>query len=163
MKSYPAKSISNIKLDNSISELPVLCLYQVRIHNFLEKTKNHQRKKTMHDVQESMEKEKEMLRKRVNSLIRRKRLMEVQNLVIQDETKPWNRDKQAKVCSPHHFFQKGELGPFLYLVFITFWIEVFSFCFWFRLNFFLSCPFPRLVSNAQYNFAAWKSSNRIIN
>ena len=117
----------------------------------------------MHDVQESMEKEKEMLRKRVNSLIRRKRLMEVQNLVIQDETKPWNRDKQAKVCSPHHIFQKGELGPFLYLVFITFWIEVFSFCFWFRLNFFLSCPFPRLVSNAQYNFAAWKSSNRIIN
>nr|TKR71594.1 hypothetical protein D5086_0000301180 [Populus alba] len=99
MKSYPAKSISNIKLDNSIFELPVLCLYQVRIHNFLEKTKNHQRKKTMHDVQESMDKEKEMLRKRVNSLIRRKRLMEVQNLVIQDETKPWSRDKQAKLGS----------------------------------------------------------------
>ncbi|KAL3586408.1 hypothetical protein D5086_013275 [Populus alba] len=96
---YPAKSISNIKLDNSIFELPVLCLYQVRIHNFLEKTKNHQRKKTMHDVQESMDKEKEMLRKRVNSLIRRKRLMEVQNLVIQDETKPWSRDKQAKLGS----------------------------------------------------------------
>ncbi|KAI5585605.1 hypothetical protein BDE02_06G156700 [Populus trichocarpa] len=72
---------------------------EVRIHNFLEKTKNHQRKKTMHDVQESMDKEKEMLRKRVNSLIRRKRLMEVQNLVIQDETKPWNRDKQAKLGS----------------------------------------------------------------
>ncbi|KAI9393094.1 hypothetical protein POPTR_006G181100v4 [Populus trichocarpa] len=53
----------------------------------------------MHDVQESMDKEKEMLRKRVNSLIRRKRLMEVQNLVIQDETKPWNRDKQAKLGS----------------------------------------------------------------
>jgi hypothetical protein len=111
MKSYPAKSISNIKLDNSISELPVLCLYQVRIHNFLEKTKNHQRKKTMHDVQESMEKEKEMLRKRVNSLIRRKRLMEVQNLVKQDETKPWSRGTQAKVCSPHHFFLKWLAVP----------------------------------------------------
>ncbi|KAF9680629.1 hypothetical protein SADUNF_Sadunf06G0141500 [Salix dunnii] len=72
---------------------------EVKIHNFLEKTKNYQRKKTMHDVQESMDKEKEMLRKRVNSLIRRKRLMEVQNLVKQDETKPWSRDKQAKLGS----------------------------------------------------------------
>ncbi|XP_011018068.1 PREDICTED: DNA-directed RNA polymerase 3, chloroplastic [Populus euphratica] len=72
---------------------------EVRIHNFLEKTKNHQRKKTMHDVQESMDKEKEMLRKRVNSLIRRKRLMEVQNLVKQDETKPWSRGTQAKLGS----------------------------------------------------------------
>uniref|UniRef100_A0A6N2N6W8 DNA-directed RNA polymerase n=1 Tax=Salix viminalis TaxID=40686 RepID=A0A6N2N6W8_SALVM len=72
---------------------------EVRIHNFLEKTKSYQRKKTLHDVQESMDKEKEMLRKRVNSLIRRKRLMEVQNLVKQDETKPWSRDKQAKLGS----------------------------------------------------------------
>ncbi|KAJ6382197.1 hypothetical protein OIU77_030783 [Salix suchowensis] len=72
---------------------------EVRIHNFLEKTKSYQRKKTLHDVQESMDKEKEMLRKRVNNLIRRKRLMEVQNLVKQDETKPWSRDKQAKLGS----------------------------------------------------------------
>ncbi|KAG6739821.1 hypothetical protein POTOM_057436 [Populus tomentosa] len=72
---------------------------QVRIHNFLEKTKNYQRKKTMHEVQETMDKEKEVLRKRVNSLIRRKRLMEVQNLVKQDETKPWSRGTQAKLGS----------------------------------------------------------------
>uniref|UniRef100_A0A6M2EBM2 DNA-directed RNA polymerase n=1 Tax=Populus davidiana TaxID=266767 RepID=A0A6M2EBM2_9ROSI len=72
---------------------------EVRIHNFLEKTKNHQRKKTMHEVQETMDKEKEVLRKRVNSLIRRKRLMEVQNLVKQDETKPWSRGTQAKLGS----------------------------------------------------------------
>ncbi|XP_061951740.1 DNA-directed RNA polymerase 3, chloroplastic isoform X2 [Populus nigra] len=72
---------------------------EVRIHNFLEKTKNYQRKKTMHEVQETMDKEKEVLRKRVNSLIRRKRLMEVQNLVKQDETKPWSRGTQAKLGS----------------------------------------------------------------
>nr|TKR97289.1 DNA-directed RNA polymerase family protein [Populus alba] len=74
-------------------------LVEVRIHNFLEKTKNYQRKKTMHEVQETMDKEKEVLRKRVNSLIRRKRLMEVQNLVKQDETKPWSRGTQAKLGS----------------------------------------------------------------
>ncbi|KAG5225893.1 DNA-directed RNA polymerase [Salix suchowensis] len=72
---------------------------EVRIHNFLEKTKNYKRKKTMHEVQETMDKEKEVLRKRVNSLIRRKRLMEVQNLVKQDETKPWSRGTQAKLGS----------------------------------------------------------------
>ncbi|XP_048228185.1 DNA-directed RNA polymerase 3, chloroplastic [Ricinus communis] len=72
---------------------------EVRIHNFLEKTKNYQRKKTISGAQESLGKEKEILRKRVNSLIRRKKLIEVQKLVKNEEMKPWGRDTQAKLGS----------------------------------------------------------------
>lgn len=75
---------------------PIL-MSQVRIHNFLERTKNYQRKKTAADAEESAGKEKEILRKRVNSLIKRKRLLDVQKLVKTEEMKPWGRDTQAKV------------------------------------------------------------------
>lgn len=73
-------------------------LYQVRIHSFLEKTKNYQRKKTLAENEEGPSKEKEILRKRINGLVRRKRLSEVQKLLRKEEFKPWGRDTQAKVC-----------------------------------------------------------------
>ncbi|MBA0690179.1 hypothetical protein Goari_007873, partial [Gossypium aridum] len=68
----------------------------VRVHSFLEKTKNYQRKQIVDEVQ-GASKEKEILRKRVNSLIRRRRLTEVQKLVKNEEIKPWGRDAQAKI------------------------------------------------------------------
>ncbi|XVE63488.1 hypothetical protein DITRI_Ditri07aG0024400 [Diplodiscus trichospermus] len=71
---------------------------EVRIHNFLEKTKNYQRKKII-DEDKGLSKEKEILRKRINGLIRRRRLMEVQKLVKNEEIKPWGRDAQAKLGS----------------------------------------------------------------
>lgn len=70
----------------------------MRIHSFLEKTKNYQRKKTLAENDEGLSKEKEMLRKRINGLVRRKRLSEVQKLLRKEEFKPWGRDTQAKVC-----------------------------------------------------------------
>ncbi|XP_050213879.1 DNA-directed RNA polymerase 3, chloroplastic [Mercurialis annua] len=70
---------------------------EVRIHSFLEKTKNFQRKTATCDAQENLGKEKEILRKRVNCLIKRKRLSDVQKLVKNEEMKPWGRDKQAKL------------------------------------------------------------------
>ncbi|OAY31446.1 DNA-directed RNA polymerase 3B, chloroplastic isoform X2 [Manihot esculenta] len=72
---------------------------EVRIHNFLEKTKNFQRNKKTTDAQQNLGREKEILRKRVNNLIRRKRLTEVQKLVKNEEMKPWGRDTQAKLGS----------------------------------------------------------------
>lgn len=72
----------------------------MRIHSFLEKTKNYQRKKTLADNEEGLNKEKDILRKRVNGLIRRNRLKEVQKLLRKEEIKPWGRDTQAKVCNP---------------------------------------------------------------
>ncbi|KAH7546138.1 hypothetical protein FEM48_Zijuj01G0168800 [Ziziphus jujuba var. spinosa] len=72
---------------------------EVRIHSFLEKTKNYQRKKTLAENDEGLSKEKEMLRKRINGLVRRKRLSEVQKLLRKEEFKPWGRDTQAKLGS----------------------------------------------------------------
>ncbi|KAL5842149.1 hypothetical protein ACOSQ3_012752 [Xanthoceras sorbifolium] len=72
---------------------------EIRIHGFLEKTKNYKRKKIAADSQEVLSKEKEILRKRVNGMIRSRRLMEVQKLLKNEEIKPWGRDTQAKLGS----------------------------------------------------------------
>lgn len=73
--------------------------FQVRIHSFLAKTKNYKRKQIASDSEEALSKEKEILRKRVNGMIKSKRLMEVQKLLKNEEYVPWGRDTQAKVCS----------------------------------------------------------------
>lgn len=82
----------------------------------MEKTKNLQKKKTGVADEDGLSKEKEILRKRVNGLIRRKRLNEVQKLLIKEEMKPWGRDKQAKVCCFEYFvfFQYGKVFFFLF-------------------------------------------------
>ncbi|KAJ4845811.1 DNA-directed RNA polymerase 3B, chloroplastic [Turnera subulata] len=71
---------------------------EVRIHNFLEKTKDSQRK-TTEDNEDNLRKEKEILRKRVNRLIKMKRLAEVLRLVRSEETKPWGPDTHARLGS----------------------------------------------------------------
>lgn len=71
---------------------------EVRIHSFLEKTKNFERHKTVGHSQEGL-KEKEILRKRVKSFIRKKKIIEVQKLVKNEEITPWGRDTQAKLGS----------------------------------------------------------------
>ena len=70
----------------------------------MEKTKNYKRKKIVANTEEVLGKEKEMLRKRVNSLIRSKRFMEAQKLQKNEGKKPWGRDTQAKVCAFWHCF-----------------------------------------------------------
>ncbi|KAL0013441.1 hypothetical protein SO802_000510 [Lithocarpus litseifolius] len=69
---------------------------EVRIHSFLEKTKNSQSKKIVADTEDGLHKEKQILRKRVNSLIRKRKLKEAQKLLQKEEFKPWGRDTQAK-------------------------------------------------------------------
>ncbi|GLU10284.1 hypothetical protein SLE2022_271030 [Rubroshorea leprosula] len=69
--------------------------HEVKIHNFLEQTK-YSRKK-IGDVAQGQSKEKEMLRKRLNSLIRSRRPIEVQKLVKNLEFKPWSRAAQAQL------------------------------------------------------------------
>ncbi|XP_022969563.1 DNA-directed RNA polymerase 3B, chloroplastic isoform X1 [Cucurbita maxima] len=70
---------------------------EVRIQSFL-KARSNQRTKVPADAQCSNQ-EKELLRKRVNSLIRRRRLKEVQKLLKKEEFKDWGRDTQAKLGS----------------------------------------------------------------
>ncbi|XP_022946197.1 DNA-directed RNA polymerase 3, chloroplastic-like [Cucurbita moschata] len=71
---------------------------EVRIQSLLEKARSNQRTKVPGDAQ-CLSKEKEVLRKRVNGLIRRRRLKEVQKLLKKEEFKAWGRDTQAKLGS----------------------------------------------------------------
>ncbi|XP_054806124.1 DNA-directed RNA polymerase 3B, chloroplastic-like [Prosopis cineraria] len=70
---------------------------EVRIHRFLEKTRRHNGKKTVAGAEDGLNNDKEKIRKRVNSLIRRKRMKEVQLLLKKEEFSPWGRDTQAKL------------------------------------------------------------------
>lgn len=71
--------------------------YEVKIHNFLEKTKKSRRKGISAESPESMTNETIILRKRVQNLVRRKRVAAAQKLVKNDKFKSWGRDTQAKL------------------------------------------------------------------
>lgn len=64
---------------------------EVRIRNFLDKTK-----KKREDITQGPSKQ-EMLRKRVNSLIKSRKLFQVHKLVRAVEFEPWDQDVQAKL------------------------------------------------------------------
>lgn len=73
-------------------------LSQVMVQKLLENAKNDPSKSDAVEAEEDLDKEKEIRRRRVNSLIRRKRYKDVQKLVKNEGIKPWGRDTQAKVC-----------------------------------------------------------------
>ncbi|KAK4784232.1 hypothetical protein SAY86_018600 [Trapa natans] len=70
---------------------------EVMVQKLLEKAKNDLRKSDAVDAEEDLDKEKEIHRRRINSLIRRKRYKYVQKLVKNEGIKPWGRDTQAKL------------------------------------------------------------------
>ncbi|KAL2936435.1 DNA-directed RNA polymerase 3 chloroplastic [Bienertia sinuspersici] len=70
---------------------------EIKIHSFLEKTKNM--RKNAGDMPEGLLKEKEIQRNRVKSLVKRKRLFEAAKLVTTEDTKSWSQDTQAKMGS----------------------------------------------------------------
>ncbi|CAN0838286.1 DNA-directed RNA polymerase 3, chloroplastic [Linum grandiflorum] len=70
---------------------------EAMIHNFAEKAKKCQRNKTATDDEDGAGADKEILRRRIKSLLRRKKLMQVQKLVKTEEIKPWGRVIQAKL------------------------------------------------------------------
>ncbi|CAK9168888.1 unnamed protein product [Ilex paraguariensis] len=86
-----------VRVVQAAVQIGVAIEQEVKIHSFLEKTKKYQRKKIVAQTQEELSKDTEMLRTRVKSLIKRKRIIEVQKLVKNEETKPWGRDTQAKL------------------------------------------------------------------
>lgn len=63
----------------------------------MEKEKNHRNKESEVENQEESSKDAMILRKRVKSLIKKNRVIEVQKLVRTEEYKAWGRDTQAKV------------------------------------------------------------------
>ena len=72
----------------------------MRIQSLLEKCKKNQRGIIAADNEEALIKEKELVRKNINGLIRRRKLTNAQKLLIKEEFKPWTRDVQAKVRFP---------------------------------------------------------------
>ncbi|XP_014510516.2 DNA-directed RNA polymerase 3B, chloroplastic-like isoform X3 [Vigna radiata var. radiata] len=72
---------------------------EVRIHNFLEKTRTRQSKKTEFVREDCTDNDTQKLRKHVNGLIKRRRLKQVQMLLKEEEYGPWGRDTQAKLGS----------------------------------------------------------------
>ncbi|XP_027919149.1 DNA-directed RNA polymerase 3, chloroplastic isoform X2 [Vigna unguiculata] len=70
---------------------------EVRIHNFLEKTRTRKSKKTEADREDCTDNDTQKLRKHVNGLIKRRRLKQVQMLLKEEECGPWGRDTQAKL------------------------------------------------------------------
>nr|XP_007154861.1 hypothetical protein PHAVU_003G153900g [Phaseolus vulgaris]ESW26855.1 hypothetical protein PHAVU_003G153900g [Phaseolus vulgaris] len=73
--------------------------HEVRIHNFLEKTRTHKSKKTEAAREDSTHNDTQKLRKHVNGLIKRRRLKQVQMLLKEEECGPWGIDIQAKLGS----------------------------------------------------------------
>lgn len=55
--------------------------------------------KVVAPTEEGFCKDAELLRKRIKSLIKRKKIREVHKLVKDEEIKPWGRDMQAKVAA----------------------------------------------------------------
>ena len=62
----------------------------------MKKNRNQKNKKTVAGAEDGLSSDKEKLRNRVNVLIRRKRMKEVQ-LLLKKEFGPWGRDTQVKV------------------------------------------------------------------
>lgn len=63
------------------------------------KEKKHRNRESETENQEDSSKDAAILRKRVKSLIKKNRVIEVQKLVRSEEFKSWGRDTQAKVWS----------------------------------------------------------------
>ncbi|XP_074280847.1 DNA-directed RNA polymerase 3B, chloroplastic [Silene latifolia] len=70
---------------------------EIKIHSFLEKTKNI--RKNAGDIPDELLKEKEIQRNRVKSLVKRKRLFDAAKLMSTEDSKSWSQDTQAKLGS----------------------------------------------------------------
>ncbi|GFP94803.1 DNA-directed RNA polymerase 3 chloroplastic [Phtheirospermum japonicum] len=102
-----------VRVVEAAVQIGVAVEYEVRIHNFLEKTKKHQKMEGAAESQENSNNEAAILRKRVKSLIRKNRVIEVRKLVRSEEFKPWGRDTQAKLgcCLIQLLMQSAYIQP----------------------------------------------------
>ncbi|CAN1244350.1 DNA-directed RNA polymerase 2B, chloroplastic/mitochondrial [Linum perenne] len=93
---------------------------EIRIHNFLEKTKKKKKKKKKDAKAEkseesgesaAMDKEQLMLRRKVKELIKKKKLPVVRKIMKgYDDSRPWSQEAKAKVC---YFLILGAVGSHL--------------------------------------------------
>lgn len=91
------KEESSVRVVEAAIQIGVAIEHEVRIQNFLEKEKRDHGKEAVAEGQEDSSKEVAILRRRVKSLIKRNRVIEVQKLLRNEELKSWGRDIQAKL------------------------------------------------------------------
>lgn len=91
------KEDRHVRVVEAAVQIGVAIEQEVRIHNFLEKTKKFQGRAKVEESEGDSSKDTALLRKRVRSLIRKNRVIEVQKLVRNEEFKSWGRDTQAKL------------------------------------------------------------------
>lgn len=87
----------SVRVVQAATQIGLAVEHEIRIHNFLEKTKMHKNKRIVTSTEESVIKDAEIVRKRVRNLIKKKKLMDVQRIVKTEEIKPWSREVQAKL------------------------------------------------------------------
>jgi DNA-directed RNA polymerase len=74
--------------------------FQVKVHNFLEKTKKKPQKRTKNEVVEAqtVTKEQEVIHKHLKDLMKKQKGRIVRKIVKErDDSKPWGNALQAKV------------------------------------------------------------------
>ncbi|XP_073158292.1 DNA-directed RNA polymerase 3, chloroplastic-like isoform X2 [Henckelia pumila] len=91
------KEDRHVRVVDAAIQIGVAIEQEVRIHNFLEKTKKFQGRAKGEESEGDSSKDAALLRKRVRSLIRKNKVIEVQKLVRNEEFKSWGRDTQAKL------------------------------------------------------------------
>lgn len=79
---------------------------QVRIQNFLDKTKRKSAStKDLDKESDSPTEQQDKLRKKVTNLMKKQRLHQVRSIVKEhDHGKPWGQEAQVKVCTYGVFF-----------------------------------------------------------
>ncbi|KAL8488613.1 hypothetical protein ACS0TY_024319 [Phlomoides rotata] len=102
-----------VRVVEAAAKIGIAIEHEVRIHNFLEKEKKHRNRESEAEGQEDSSKEAAILRKRVKSLIKKNRVIEVQKLVRTEEYKAWGRDTQAKLgcCLIELLIQSAYVQP----------------------------------------------------
>ncbi|KAK1399892.1 DNA-directed RNA polymerase [Heracleum sosnowskyi] len=86
-----------VRVVQAAVQIGVAIEQEVRIHRFLEKTKKCKTGMILTQDEEDANKETEVLRKRVKSLMKKRRTNEVRKIVKNDDFKSWGRDTQAKL------------------------------------------------------------------
>lgn len=80
-----------------------LFVLQFKVQAFFQKTRKKGRSKNQGENDPALEKEQAKCRKRVKSLVKRRKLSEAHKLVQQEiELEEWGTEAQVKVCFPHN-------------------------------------------------------------
>lgn len=94
-------SLTIVVFNENCFSIIIFFVYQARIYRFLERTKKkNTENKNPEEESDSVVKDEQKLRKKVNVLMKKQKVKQVRAIVKEhDDVKPWGQDAQVKVCS----------------------------------------------------------------